>query len=355
MSQFLALVRSGAGAFFEWWFGELAGLVPRALMPGRRRQRRALVLALEPDGASLLRGEQVIGRAEAAEPELTGQLRSLWRQARGRKRRLTVRLAAERGLSRRLDLPAAAKDDLDHMLRLEMDRLTPFGAEQVYSAHRIVSQDQRARRIAVELQVVPKAIVQDALEMVQGLGATVERVELGDRGGDGSSGLNLLPEAVAKGGGGRFVRVLAVLAIVLAVTAIAIPLRQRQDTVADLQQRVAAAKVDGEQSLALRDRLERLGKAAAFLVDAKTRMPMVSRVLAELTEIVPDQAYVAQLELRDGDLQLQGYAETASELIGLLEASPLFVSPHFRSPVTQDPRLGLERFHVAVELRGAKG
>jgi general secretion pathway protein L len=74
-----------------------------------------------------------------------------------------------------------------------------------------------------------------------------------------------------------------------------------------------------------------------------------------LTRLVPDQAYLIQFDLRDQTVELHGFASTASELIGLLEQSPLFKAPQFRSPVTQDPRSGTERFHISVELTGGEG
>ena len=107
--------------------------------------------------------------------------------------------------------------------------------------------------------------------------------------------------------------------------------------------------------MALRARLDQLTQSAQFLVAEKTGRPMVTEVLAELTRLVPDQAHIVQLELRDGSVQLHGYAATASELIGLLDQSQLFKTPQFRSPVTQDPRSGSERFHLSVELAARGG
>jgi general secretion pathway protein L len=354
MTEALSFIRTGIGAFFAWWFGELAGLVPRGLIPGRRQARRGTLLLLAPGGASFHRGGRLLGRSDAPEPERSAELGALWRRARGRNRRLTIRLARSQGLVRRLDLPLAAKQDLDDMLRLEMDRLTPFAADQVLSAHRIVAQDQRERRLTVELQVAPKAVVDDALELAGRLGATVERVELEPTGEDALA-LDLLPDRTTASGGHGITRALAVLALILAALAVALPLRQQHASLADLERQAAAAKTRAEESLALRRRLEALTSSAAFLVEEKTDAPMVSQVLAELTRIVPDTAYVSQLQLRDGTLQLHGFAETASALIGLLDASPLFTTPQFRSPVTQDPRLELERFHIGVKLAAGGG
>ena len=69
-----------------------------------------------------------------------------------------------------------------------------------------------------------------------------------------------------------------------------------------------------------------------------------------LARLIPDQAYVTRLQIRDGGIVLVGHADKASALIGVLERSPLFTSPRFQSPLTRDPRTGKERFQIAVDL-----
>ena len=73
MSQISAVVRRGAKAFFDWWFAELAGLIPPALDPVRRRRRRLLVLALGTEDAALLQGtganRRLIARSDGRNPE----------------------------------------------------------------------------------------------------------------------------------------------------------------------------------------------------------------------------------------------------------------------------------------------
>ena len=148
---------------------------------------------------------------------------------------------------------------------------------------------------------------------------------------------------------------LALLALLLAVTAVAIPLQRQRATVAKLEADVAAARAEAEESLAMRDRLEQLTRSAQFLEADKSRQPLVVRVLDELTRLVPDQAYITQFDLHDQTVEVQGFAATASDLIAVLEQSPLFKAPQFRSPVTQDRRSGAERFHVSVELVSQEG
>jgi general secretion pathway protein L len=354
MTSLVTLIRRSIAAFFAWWLGELAGLTPRRLRPASGRRRRGVVLALGQSETAVTErsaeGERTLGSVARDAPDHDQRLRALLRQSRRHARLVTLRLAGDLGLRKTLDLPLAARDDLDQLLRFEMDRLTPFRADEVYFAQRVLASDAAGRRIAVELEVVPKRVVEQALASAQRLGLSPARVELAAAPG-GAEPLNLLGHE--QGGGvreSRVTRALVLLALILAVIAVAIPLRRQQARLDELETRVASARAEAEESLALRARLDQLTESARFLVAEKTRRPMIAEVLAELTRLVPDRAHIVQLDLRDGSVQLHGYAAAASDLIGLLDQSKLFRTPQFRSPVTQDPRSGTERFHLSVEL-----
>jgi general secretion pathway protein L len=359
MANILALLRSSVVAFLGWWLGELRGLMPRRLRQQGRRERRGPVLIFGRQKSVVLQrageSERVLGSVETDAPDHDQRLSQLLKQVKRRRSPVTVRLSDELGLRKILDLPLAAKDDLDQMLRFEMDRLTPFRADEVYFAHRVLGSDARNRRLSVEVQLAPKRELERALESARSFGVIPPRVELA-AGAEGGGTLNLLPgEPVHGRRESRLRRVLALVALLLAVTAVAIPLQRQRATVAKLQANVAAARAEAEESLAMRDRLEQLTRSAQFLAGDKSRQPMVVRVLDELTRLVPDQAYITQFDLHDQTVEVQGFAATASDLIAVLEQSPLFKAPEFRSPVTQDRRSGAERFHVSVELVSQEG
>ena len=75
----------------------------------------------------------------------------------------------------------------------------------------------------------------------------------------------------------------------------------------------------------------------------------VAAYLVELTEIVPKDAYLTAFRLREGQLELEGFAKSASDLIPLIEKSPHFGNPQFTSPVTKVQE-NQERFALSVEL-----
>ena len=184
---------------------------------------------------------------------------------------MTVRLSDELGLCKVLDLPAAAKDDVDQVLRFEMDRLTPFRADEVCFAHRVLSSDARSRRLSVELQLAPKREIERVLQAARRFRARPGQDRVGAR-RRGRSHLNLLSGESRPGTReDRLSRALALLALVLAIGAVAIPLQRQRATVAELESDVSAARAEAEESLAMRDRLGVLTKSAQFLLADKSR------------------------------------------------------------------------------------
>jgi general secretion pathway protein L len=360
LGRSLAIIRPGLRSFLAWWFGELAALVPVRLNPSRRRDR--LILALEQRRIGIFEivgdREQELGGVEQAGPGHATEIAVLLGRARRHSSGITLRLAPGMGLHKTLDLPLAAEDGLDQLLRFEMDRLTPFRAEDVVFAQRILKRDPKRQRMTVELQVAPRAAVEQALAVATACRVRPTRVELARVQGSEpephthiGEALNLLPaEFEARRPASRANRLLTLIALALAAAAVTIPLQQRRLTAADLGRQVAAAKVVAQQSAQLRDRLDQLNAHMRLLSDQKRRIPMLTHLLAELTRVIPDQAYVEQLDVRDGQLILRGLATAPSDLIALIDRSVLFRNPEFRAPVTRDTKLGLERFQLSAQL-----
>jgi len=71
--------------------------------------------------------------------------------------------------------------------------------------------------------------------------------------------------------------------------------------------------------------------------------------LRELTEIVPDTAWLLGLSIADNKVEIQGTASYSTELISQLEASPLFANAKFISTITKG-RDDKEVFKIGFEI-----
>ncbi|MBW2708404.1 MAG: pilus assembly protein PilM [Deltaproteobacteria bacterium] len=78
--------------------------------------------------------------------------------------------------------------------------------------------------------------------------------------------------------------------------------------------------------------------------------PSVLDILKELSERIPRDAWVNKFDFSENGVQIGGYATSASELIPLLDASPMFSGVKFLSAINKDRR-GKERFRIGLSLR----
>ena len=77
-------------------------------------------------------------------------------ELRGRAR---VALGPDEALVRRVTMPAATEENLRQVLEFEMDRLTPFRADEVYFDYRVVSRDVAAGQLVIQLAVARREAV----------------------------------------------------------------------------------------------------------------------------------------------------------------------------------------------------
>jgi len=73
--------------------------------------------------------------------------------------------------------------------------------------------------------------------------------------------------------------------------------------------------------------------------------------LKELTDKIPADAYLTTLRYRNNRVEMDGFATKSSELIQILENSPMFKNAQFTSPITQGQG-GQERFSIVAEIEG---
>jgi len=72
-------------------------------------------------------------------------------------------------------------------------------------------------------------------------------------------------------------------------------------------------------------------------------------ILKELSNILPYSVWLTNFRYYKKELELSGYAASASDLIAILDGSPLFYASEFTAPITRD-RKGQERFKIKTNL-----
>ncbi len=264
-------------------------------------------------------------------------------------------IPADRVLTRVLSLPAAAEDNLRQVLSFEMDRQTPFKADQVYFDSRVIGHDASGRNAQVELVLIPRGRLDQELGALPSGAADLDGVDSW-RGepGAGRRHTNLLPpERRARR---RNLRLplnlgLAALAVILLMVAMDESLANRAAAVDAMRLEVEKANNEAKQVAALRKTLVDSIAGANFLADRKRKGPLTVALINDITLRLPEDTYLERLQIENKQVQLQGQAKEAAKLIALLGESPCLGNPGFQGQVQPDPRTGKERFQINAELR----
>jgi len=102
------------------------------------------------------------------------------------------------------------------------------------------------------------------------------------------------------------------------------------------------------------EKLSRMRKETSFLSGQSGSRGEILNILDELSRIVPNNAYFSNLRYRDGTVEFQGSAESASNLIPLLERSSVFKNVAFNAPSNRG-RDNRETFSLKAEAERSEG
>ena len=353
------LAKTPLPGFFSWWGTELLACLPprwRKLLSGNNE---ALLVELGDTDIVVSREQDnkvaEFGRIARDLPvdSQVAELRRLQARIENPSLRMIYCLPESRALTRSLSLPAAAEDNLRQVLGFEMDRQTPFKADQVYFDSRVTARDPVTRNLRVELVVLPRALLDPQLAAVAGGTVEFDAVDVrGDANAGARRGINLLP--VERRAKRRDLRLpmnlgLAALAIVLLIFNMSESLSNRQAAVETMQAEVDKAGIAAREVLELKKNLQESISGANFLAEKKHNGPLVVAMLNDLSGRLNDDTYLERLSVENKQIQIQGQSKEAAGLISVLGASPFLANHKLEGQIQPDPRTGKDRFTISAE------
>lgn len=337
--------------FWSWWTGELHAMLPANLRDAITQRRQKLFV--EAVGSEMLvnLGTHASSREilrlsldapDAANDELPRDVLQT-----------ILLMPADKVLIKSLILPLAAEENLREVLGFEIDQHTPFPVSRVYYDFVVTGRNIAKQELSVDLVYSPQSEVDRLLEALSLHGLRTDVISCRSRDGSNLQGVNLLPMEQRRSKRfdiRRLNLVLTALCAVLLVAAITIPIVQKNTAIRSVEGQVQAAAVAARDGNQLRRDLEKMADASRFLVDKKRSEIMAVQLLDEVSRILPDNTWIARLDLSETELQLQGQSTAASSLIAIIESSAFFENAGFRSPVVQVPGTEAARFHLSADV-----
>ena len=345
--------------FFRWWKRELAFLVPEKIKQFVNDKQSFIIVS--PKDRQLMLTYTRDGQIEPLVTLDRGardlKFQGLYeKDERLAKANIILRLTGQDAIQKELSLPAAAKENLYQVIAYELDRYTPFKAEQVYFAVKLLAGMNEPGQIRVMLILTTRELLDGLYEDVKALGLSPLFADY-----EGSANnldhlddsYNLLPDRLRQKTANvpRLIySALITLTCLLLVAVIAMPVWFEYQTVNALQLKADALEKDAKKVKALQSDVDAVIDETRHLIAEKSATPEVIVMLNTLSSLIKDDTWLSYAQYSDGHLQIQGESPAASTLIAVLEASELFVNARFASPVTQDSISKLERFQITVDV-----
>jgi general secretion pathway protein L len=333
---------------FTWWTQQMADLAAPVLHRVKASEPDALLLTAEPHTLRVLRRRAgsltVVGELQAdAGPDALRRL-----LAGHRREPLVLRLPGQ-VLTCEATLPVAAQGSLDRVVRYEMDRLTPFAANDVFFSHRILARDRARGALQVEIAVAPRRWVQPLLDRLQAVGVTPIALEA--PGQDGAiRRIDIVRTDPARQARRMLAfRLAAGTCVALGLAVVAVPLARQSLALSDTEYRIAELKPRVQQVEDLRRRIASGSAGAERIAAAREHAIAPLQMLGLLTDVLPDDTWLTSVALHERKLVLEGHSAAATRLIAAMASDARLRNPAFAAPVLRAENGG-EVFTIQAEF-----
>lgn len=340
--------------FLSWWIARLRELIPTRLRrPGLDSMPALIVsadwnapLAPAPVGLRENGVERALGAIDLDETARGGTASLLG--GRPRPSLTILRLGPGALLDREVALPLAAERDLDNVLAFEMDRLTPFAADEIVHSHEVLSRDRAAGRLSLRLVLARRDVVEPIVARLARAGLAPQAIEA-----PGSAGVArrlLLGRARAARSGSIGTGAAWAACAVLALLVLAAPFVRQHEALARSARAIALLGPPVAQANALRARIVASTAGADVLADASRDIADPIRTLALVTRLLPDDTFLTDFTLAGRKLTMNGQSASAARLIGALAADPTIRNPSFVAPVTRLEATHTDLFSIRADV-----
>lgn len=346
-------------SFLRWWGRELAFLIPAKVRQFFHAPRGAIII--RPIGEQFEFSYEINGQKDflammARDISNAENVKNLITSNRFKNAIFILRLSNHDALNKTLNLPLAAQTNVLQVVSYELDRYSPFKAEHVYFATRFERIDTEATQLIVQLILVPRKLLEMLYQDCRNLGLSLHYVDVENCPNDLQQlhlAYNLLPphlQPKIANTPRRIIAGLVALSVVLSVASLALPVWLEYQAGKNLQSKIAKIDKEVKAVKTLQAEMDTMREENQALINEKIAIPPVVAILNEISRLMKNDSWLAYLQYSEGQLQLQGESQAASNLLADLEASDYFAKVNFASPVTQDKASGMERFQISAEI-----
>jgi general secretion pathway protein L len=269
---------------------------------------------------------------------------------------VVLELPTDKIVVRRISVPAQAREFLPGIVRNQVERLSPWPADQtVYGFDAAVSQEDSAA-LDVRVFISSRAAVNSVRDELDAIGLPPDRIVARQDGDQASAPVALWSRLadVSRETVERTRRQIGVSIAAFALLSVGLSLwgffsaasiRSESDDLA-ARAKTLQRQVQGSRTPQAIASLPPAERAWAW----KEISPSTVIVLEVLSRALPDAAYLTELRLDNSTLRMIGLTSDAPSLIGPLERSGHLTAVHFFAPTTRGPDGTLFKFNIEAQV-----
>lgn len=330
------------------------------LLLTRFRKERTVTLVERDQGYFSLRSTDLGKKAHSDDPRLyldAGRIAELSPQIETslRDTQVELMLRSDRFIFKPLELPARAAEFLDGVVRAQIDRLTPWSADQAAFGFSAPT-DAGSGRVVITVAATAKSILAPIVKALSSLGARSVIVRtVAPNESDNNAAITVMEENVAHVLDVQLVRRILLVTLVASwliaaltmTTTIIIDgnLQARQDELArqiakDRAAMLTARNNSGDPKTIAERELSR----------RKNESPSDVIALEILSQVLPDDTYVTEMHIESNRVRLTGVTHDAPQLIRLIERTRHFSQATFYAPITHSSSNPGDHFSIEARM-----
>jgi general secretion pathway protein L len=261
---------------------------------------------------------------------------------------IELRLAKQHILFLQKTFPESIQENLAQAIRYQIDRLTPFNADNVYFDVHISAYKREKHQVISDIFIAPRQWVDALIERLKKIGidqvdsisVTHERSSI-NLTVDGIPNRELHPKLSRKP--------LFFMLIALVMTLIA-PLVYQNYLLYQVDSKITDLRESAATQLSIRDKLYEAEQALVFLKEKRANLPMALDIVETLSKEIPQNTWLKYLTIGNGILEIRGESRRALALIDVLEESTSFSDVRFNSPVALNKKNKRDKFYIQATL-----
>ena len=331
-------------AIVRRWLDGLAGL----LLAWREKQRARQGVLISREDAhfvvrSRVRGRESVPQTIVAGAALPPRLANLARNG-------AVTLEFKEVVVRRIQVPAPAREFLPGIVRNQIDRLSPWRANETLYGFDSALKGDDPGTLDVCILMQSRAVIDAARDQVATIGLVVNQIVASDPPLVGPITLwsQLSQASAASLRRARWLLGAAIIGMLLVSLGVSV---WALHAAASFQEQLDATRARERQvQAALTPQAVRSLPPAQRAWVLKQTSPAAVLVLEALSRALPDQAYLTELALENAIIHITGFANDAPSLLVPLERSGFFSDVHFFAQTTRNTESAQFVFHIQARV-----